>query len=128
MEVQELKEQIAETIYRKFMTLFCNDEETLAETHIDSMFTKKIADSILSLLDSPDSPYIKKSEVVKRIREAELTPEEIYRAKKTAHKEWEKTEEYKNIRDAFDHLHKSERIYNNAIVHATISKVMEGLG
>jgi hypothetical protein len=55
MEVQELKEQIA--------GISCSFELT---------------DSILSLLDSPDSPYILKSEAEKRIKKGVLTPKEIH--------------------------------------------------
>jgi hypothetical protein len=42
-----LKEEIAQTVYRKFMVLFCGDEEILKEIKIDSMFVMMIRQAVL---------------------------------------------------------------------------------
>ena len=64
MEVQELKEQIAVEI----QFLFQGKRPPSWSDGVKDMRLEQ-ADSILSLLDSPDSPYILKSEAEKRIRE-----------------------------------------------------------
>jgi len=72
MEVQELKEQIAEKIFDEWghAESYCGYDFKDIPNHVeDKRIVKKQATSILSLLDSPDSPYVLKSEVEKRIRE-----------------------------------------------------------
>ena len=51
----------------------CENYETATDR---CKLADKYTNSILSFLDSPDSPYVLKSEVVKRIRKAELSPDE----------------------------------------------------
>ena len=80
MEVQELKEQIAEKIFDEWghAESYCGYDFKDIPNHVeDKRIVKKQATSILSLLDSPDSPYVLKSEAEKRIRAAELNDEEI---------------------------------------------------
>ena len=64
MDIQQLKEQI------ELELMFWKDDIlTSLLHHRDSVEPTKCTTSILSLLDSPDSPYILKSEAEKRIRE-----------------------------------------------------------
>ena len=69
MEVQELKEQIAE-ILENHVDTRCLQELPSGEFRPLDL-TEILTTSILSLLDSPDSPYVLKSEITKRIREIE---------------------------------------------------------
>jgi len=66
MEVQELKEQIAEKIFDEWghAESYCGYDFKDIPNHVeDKRIVKKQATSILSLLDSPESPYVLKSEV-----------------------------------------------------------------
>ena len=83
MEVQELKEQIAKWFYNKAFhdpldftweeaTELVPDDRVLTVLRIENVKKfRQDAANILSLLDSPDSPYVLKSEVVKGLREIE---------------------------------------------------------
>ena len=75
-----IREQIAKWLYNKAFhdSLDFTWEEAISLVPDDRVLTvlrienvkkfREEADSILSLLDSPDSPYVLKSEVIKRIR------------------------------------------------------------
>ena len=81
MDIQQLKEQIAKWFYNKAFhdpldftweeaTELVPDDRVLTVLRIENVKKfRQDAANILSLLDSLDSPYILKSEVVKRIRE-----------------------------------------------------------
>ena len=77
MEVQELKVRIAPILYEIWQEAKEDYADNWNDTTFESLPEKhkleyyRTADSILSLLDSPDSPYVLKSEVVKGLREIE---------------------------------------------------------
>jgi hypothetical protein len=70
MDIQQLKKQIAPMVNEAKHSDGCSVNWLYTTEYEKSLAYDKV-DSMLSLLDSPDSPYILKSEVVKRIREIE---------------------------------------------------------
>ncbi len=49
-KVAEIRERIADMVYRKLMFLLCGDDTALSEGHTSSAFAKNVADSILTIL------------------------------------------------------------------------------